>query len=180
MSAKFTSKWAAGDEDSAGVAVQRKREKGQRKQAKAEKARRAQAQHDAQIESTEEQQHPQSTLANGANEPPAKRRKTTDSPIQEQDEPVLLKLPSGALSSCRNVDNFERLNDIDEGTYGWVARARDKTTGEIVALKKLKMDYAGTGGFPVTGLREIQTLKASNHSSIVKLREVVTGSNPGE
>ncbi|KAL0447228.1 UNVERIFIED_CONTAM: Cyclin-dependent kinase G-2 [Sesamum latifolium] len=41
------------------------------------------------------------------------------------------------LQGCRSVDEFERLNKIDEGTYGVVYRARDKKTGEIVALKKI-------------------------------------------
>nr|KYP52963.1 Cyclin-dependent kinase G-2 [Cajanus cajan] len=44
------------------------------------------------------------------------------------------------LQGCRSVDEFERLNKIDEGTYGVVYRARDKKTGEIVALKKVKME----------------------------------------
>ena len=43
-----------------------------------------------------------------------------------------------------------------------------------MALKKLKMDNA-IDGFPVTGLREIQTLMASRHENIVALREVVMG-----
>jgi hypothetical protein len=30
------------------------------------------------------------------------------------------------------VDNFERLNHIEEGSYGWVSRAKDISTGEIV------------------------------------------------
>ena len=34
----------------------------------------------------------------------------------------------------------ERLNRIDEGAYGVVYRAKDKETGEIVALKRIKMD----------------------------------------
>lgn len=44
------------------------------------------------------------------------------------------------LKGCRSVDEFERLNKIDEGTYGVVFRAKDKKTGEIVALKKVKME----------------------------------------
>ncbi|CAO2829428.1 unnamed protein product, partial [Amaranthus hypochondriacus] len=38
------------------------------------------------------------------------------------------------LQGCRSVDEFERLNKIDEGTYGVVYRARDKKTNDIVAL----------------------------------------------
>ena len=42
-----------------------------------------------------------------------------------------------ALGACRDVDEFEKLNRIGEGTYGTVYRARDKMTGEIVALKRV-------------------------------------------
>lgn len=179
MSTKFKSKWTANDEESAEMVAQRRREKDRKKQAKAEKAHKTQAQYNVQNDGLEGHRHSQNVEVNGTTEPPTKRRKTTDSP-QEEQPTMLLKFPSISLSACRDVDNFERLNDIDEGTYGWVARAKEKFTGEIVALKKLKMDYASAGGFPVTGLREIQTLKASIHPNIVKLREVVTGTKLGE
>ena len=77
------------------------------------------------------------------------------------------------------MDNFEKLNHIEEGSYGWVSRARENATGEVVALKKLKMEPANDG-FPVTGLREIQTLMACHHEGIVGLREVVMGDAMGE
>lgn len=53
-------------------------------------------------------------------------------------------------------------------------RARCKTTGDIVALKKLKMDKE-KNGFPITSLREIQTLMTVPHDNIVRVREVVVG-----
>lgn len=53
-------------------------------------------------------------------------------------------------------------------------RARCKTTGAIVALKKLKMDKE-KNGFPITSLREIQTLMVANHENIVRVREIVVG-----
>ncbi|KAL3511414.1 hypothetical protein ACH5RR_030815 [Cinchona calisaya] len=80
------------------------------------------------------------------------------------------------LQGCRSVDEFERLNKIDEGTYGVVYRARDKKTGEIVALKKVKMDREREG-FPLTSLREINILLSFHHSSIVDVKEVVVGSS---
>ena len=33
------------------------------------------------------------------------------------------------LMGCRNVESFEWLNRIEEGTYGVVHRAKDKKTG---------------------------------------------------
>ncbi|KAJ9176221.1 hypothetical protein P3X46_011559 [Hevea brasiliensis] len=80
------------------------------------------------------------------------------------------------LLGCRGVDEFERLNKIDEGTYGVVYRARDKKTGEIVALKKVKMEKEREG-FPLTSLREINILLSFHHPSIVDVKEVVVGSN---
>ncbi|GAA5988293.1 hypothetical protein JCM10908_002152 [Rhodotorula pacifica] len=78
------------------------------------------------------------------------------------------------LDSCRSVYSYERLNEIEEGSYGIVFRARCKSTGDIVALKKLKMDKE-KNGFPITSLREIQTLMTVPHENIVRVREVVVG-----
>lgn len=80
------------------------------------------------------------------------------------------------LQGCRSVDEFERLNKIDEGTYGVVYRARDKESGEIVALKKVKMEKEREG-FPLTSLREINILLSFDHPSIVDVKEVVMGSS---
>ncbi|VEL10349.1 unnamed protein product, partial [Protopolystoma xenopodis] len=77
---------------------------------------------------------------------------------------------------CRSVEEFECLNRIEEGTYGVVYRARDKKTGEIVALKRLKMEKEHDG-FPITSLREISTLMRAQHENIVTVREIVVGSN---
>ncbi|XP_008807532.2 cyclin-dependent kinase G-2 [Phoenix dactylifera] len=79
------------------------------------------------------------------------------------------------LQGCRSVDEFERLNKIDEGTYGVVYRAKDKKTGEVVALKKVKMEKEREG-FPLTSLREINILLSFHHPSIVDVKEVVMGS----
>lgn len=46
---------------------------------------------------------------------------------------------------------------IEEGTYGVVYRAREKATNQIVALKRLKMEKEKEG-FPITSLREVNTL----------------------
>lgn len=77
---------------------------------------------------------------------------------------------------CRSVEEFQCLNRIEEGTYGVVYRARDKRTDEIVALKRLKMEKEKEG-FPITSLREINTLLKAQHPNIVTVREIVVGSN---
>ncbi|XP_017754070.1 PREDICTED: cyclin-dependent kinase 11B [Eufriesea mexicana] len=94
---------------------------------------------------------------------------------KEEEEPELPPyLP--AIQGCRSVEEFQCLNRIEEGTYGVVYRARDKRTDEIVALKRLKMEKEKEG-FPITSLREINTLLKAQHPNIVTVREIVVGSN---
>nr|QYW07098.1 G-type cyclin-dependent kinase 2 [Dimocarpus longan] len=86
------------------------------------------------------------------------------------------------LNCCRCLSEFERLNKISEGTYGIVHRARDKMTGEIVALKEVKMNVGSSAehseyGFPLSSLREINILLSFNHPSIVNVKEVVMHDN---
>nr|XP_033778226.1 cyclin-dependent kinase 11B isoform X2 [Geotrypetes seraphini] len=95
------------------------------------------------------------------------------SPIESKQE-LPRYLP--ALQGCRSVEEFHCLNRIEEGTYGVVYRARDKKTEEIVALKRLKMEKEKEG-FPITSLREINTILKAQHPNIVTVREIVVGSN---
>ena len=44
------------------------------------------------------------------------------------------------MKGCKNVEEFKKLNKINEGTYGVVYRARDIQYGEVVAMKKVKME----------------------------------------
>ncbi|XP_076032899.1 cyclin dependent kinase 11B pitslre isoform X2 [Oratosquilla oratoria] len=95
------------------------------------------------------------------------------SPLEQKEQ---LPCYYPALMGCRSVDEFECLNRIEEGTYGVVYRAREKATSQIVALKRLKMEKEKEG-FPITSLREVNTLLKGQHENIVTVREIVVGSN---
>ena len=60
---------------------------------------------------------------------------------------------------------------IGEGTYGQVYLMKEKATGDLVALKKVKMDNNEKEGFPITAIREIKILQALKHENIINLRE---------
>ncbi|XP_038216021.1 cyclin-dependent kinase 11B isoform X2 [Zerene cesonia] len=110
--------------------------------------------------------------------PVEEAKPTEDDESQRLKEEAINSLPPyfPALQGCRSVEEFQCLNRIEEGTYGVVYRARDKTTDEIVALKRLKMEKEKEG-FPITSLREINTLLKGQHPNIVTVREIVVGSN---
>ena len=81
------------------------------------------------------------------------------------------------LEGCRSIEDFEHLNVIDEGTYGIVYRARDRRTGKIYAIKRIKLEpQHEREGFPISALRELGTLIELKHENIVNVKEVVFGS----
>lgn len=82
------------------------------------------------------------------------------------------------IAPCRDISNYQLLNLIQEGTYGVVTRGRDKQSGHVVALKKIKGNWLHSEeGFPITSLREIHILRQFDHPNIVKLHEVISSSS---
>lgn len=76
--------------------------------------------------------------------------------------------------NCRSVHEYEKLGRLGKGTYGTVFRAKDKHSGAIVALKKLKA-LNPSEGFEMTSLREIDVLKTLDHVNIIKLVDIAVG-----
>eukprot|EP01060_Flectonema_neradi_P020578 TRINITY_DN28097_c0_g1_i1.p1 TRINITY_DN28097_c0_g1~~TRINITY_DN28097_c0_g1_i1.p1 ORF type:complete len:466 (+),score=88.35 TRINITY_DN28097_c0_g1_i1:49-1446(+) len=79
------------------------------------------------------------------------------------------------IRSCRRVENFKRLNEIAEGTFGKVWRALDTVTKRVMALKQVKMEEEEKEGFPLTALREVDVLMNLSHENIVDVKEIVVG-----
>lgn len=69
------------------------------------------------------------------------------------------------------MNRYELQGYLGDGTYGCVLKAVKKSTGEVVAIKKLKKKF-GTFG-ECLNLREVRTLRDLSHPSIVKLIEVI-------
>ena len=74
----------------------------------------------------------------------------------------------------RTLAHYERLEQIGEGTYGQVYRARCKDTGRIVAMKKMRIHHGGYWGMPLQLIREIKILKRLHHPRLLSMIEVVT------
>ena len=74
------------------------------------------------------------------------------------------------------MQRYEELKKVGEGTYGVVYQARDTVTGEIVALKKIRLN-SREEGIPSTAIREIALLKELHHPNIVRLYDVIHTEN---
>ncbi|KAJ4771989.1 Cyclin-dependent kinase 2 [Rhynchospora pubera] len=56
------------------------------------------------------------------------------------------------------MEKYEKLEKVGEGTYGKVYKAQDKATGQLVALKKTRLEM-DEEGIPPTALREVSILQ---------------------
>jgi len=170
----MASRWADTDADKA-EDLRRKKEKEEKKRLKLLKQQEAEA---------------DTKAAQEASSRPSKRRRLSSGindtnidaslPDPPEAERKLLRFEAGTWSPCRHTSNFTTLNQIEEGSYGFVSRAQEISSNAIVALKKVKMDNTSTDGFPITALREIAILQKARHENIVSLHEVLGSDDPSE
>jgi serine/threonine protein kinase len=80
-------------------------------------------------------------------------------------------------TDAKSVDNYKQLKALGEGQYGTVWMAQHRQTGDLFALKQIKLtpEISGTEGFPSTALREINVLQSLDHRNIIRVHEVVVG-----
>eukprot|EP00090_Calanus_glacialis_P001785 TRINITY_DN11317_c0_g1_i1.p1 TRINITY_DN11317_c0_g1~~TRINITY_DN11317_c0_g1_i1.p1 ORF type:complete len:316 (-),score=110.44 TRINITY_DN11317_c0_g1_i1:136-1083(-) len=74
--------------------------------------------------------------------------------------------------SGAKMEDFVKIEKIGEGTYGVVFKGKNKKTGEIVAMKKIRLESEDEG-VPSTAIREISLLKELQHPNIVCLMDVL-------
>ena len=67
---------------------------------------------------------------------------------------------------------YEIVTQVGEGTFGKVYKAKDPTNGNLVALKRIRME-SERDGFPVTAMREIKLLQSLSHKNVVFLHEMM-------
>eukprot|EP00922_Rhytidocystis_sp_ex-Travisia-forbesii_P052752 GHVS01078256.1.p1 GENE.GHVS01078256.1~~GHVS01078256.1.p1 ORF type:complete len:339 (+),score=24.28 GHVS01078256.1:185-1201(+) len=86
---------------------------------------------------------------------------------------------------AKGAERYEQLDShIGQGTYGKVEKALDKSTGRVVAIKKVKVEVAsdeenkkgrqsiGSLGIHFTTIREIKVMREIHHPNIMGLLDV--------
>ena len=72
------------------------------------------------------------------------------------------------------LEKYEKIDKVGEGTYGVAYKCKNKQTGDIVALKKIRLENEDEG-IPSTAIREISILKQLKHPNIVNLVDLIHG-----
>ncbi|GAA5943965.1 hypothetical protein JCM1841_004932 [Sporobolomyces salmonicolor] len=86
--------------------------------------------------------------------------------------PVAVTATPATPAAPAPTELYERLVQVGEGTYGKVYKARNVERGNLVALKRIRME-AEKDGFPVTAVREIKLLQNLRHPNVVDLIEML-------
>ncbi|XP_047342193.1 probable serine/threonine-protein kinase At1g54610 [Impatiens glandulifera] len=84
-------------------------------------------------------------------------------------------IPREALSSLipKSADSYIKIEKVGEGTYSNVYKAREKETGKLVALKKVRFDTSEPESVKFMA-REITILQKLDHPNIIKLKGIAT------
>ncbi|ESW09572.1 hypothetical protein PHAVU_009G138300 [Phaseolus vulgaris] len=88
---------------------------------------------------------------------------------------LLDNIPINVLAKLipKSADSYEKLAKIGRGTYSNVYKAREKGTGKIVALKKVRFDTSDSESIKFMA-REIMMLQKLDHPNVMKLRGLAT------
>ncbi|KAG9439895.1 hypothetical protein H6P81_020060 [Aristolochia fimbriata] len=73
----------------------------------------------------------------------------------------------------RSAEAYDKLDKVGQGTYSNVYKARDRDTGKIVALKKVRFDTSDAESVKFMA-REIMILQKLNHPNVIKLEGLAT------
>ncbi|KAI8918667.1 kinase-like domain-containing protein [Powellomyces hirtus] len=70
------------------------------------------------------------------------------------------------------MEKYDKIGKVGEGTYSVVYKARNHENGDIVALKKIRLETEDKGVLS-KAIREISLLKKLDHSNIITLKDFV-------
>ncbi|ENN71632.1 hypothetical protein D910_12528 [Dendroctonus ponderosae] len=100
------------------------------------------------------------------------KRNIDNTKVEEVIVPIQFITLLAVSSKMSRIEDFFKIEKIGEGTYGVVYKGKNKNTGEMVAMKRIRLENEDEG-IPSTALREMSLLKELRHANIVTLLEVI-------
>ncbi|PKU63283.1 probable serine/threonine-protein kinase At1g54610 isoform X1 [Dendrobium catenatum] len=84
-------------------------------------------------------------------------------------------IPKDVLAGLvpKSADSYVKIDKVGQGTYSNVYKARDRDTGKIVALKKVRFDTAESESVRFMA-REIMIMQKLDHPNVLKLEGLAT------
>ncbi|OQU76930.1 hypothetical protein SORBI_3010G236700 [Sorghum bicolor] len=88
---------------------------------------------------------------------------------------LLANVPREALQGIvpKSADAYDKIEKVGQGTYSNVYKARERGTGRIVALKKVRFDTSESESVRFMA-REIRFLQRLDHPNVMKLEGIAT------
>ncbi|TFK23277.1 Pkinase-domain-containing protein [Coprinopsis marcescibilis] len=120
--------------------------------------------------------------------PPTRRSPPQETPISQLSvskppsapwtvpEPAMTSSKSDEPVASDRKELYAILNQVGEGTFGKVYKARNTVSNVFVALKRIRME-SERDGFPVTAMREIKLLQSLKHANVVRLYEMMVSNS---
>ncbi|XP_012700894.2 LOW QUALITY PROTEIN: probable serine/threonine-protein kinase At1g54610 [Setaria italica] len=88
---------------------------------------------------------------------------------------LLDNVPREALEGIvpRSADAYDKIEKVGQGTYSNVYKARERGTGRVVALKKVRLDTSESESVRFMA-REIRVLQRLDHPNVIRLEGIAT------
>ncbi|PAN22689.1 hypothetical protein PAHAL_4G037400 [Panicum hallii] len=88
---------------------------------------------------------------------------------------LLENVPREALQGIvpRSADAYDKIEKVGQGTYSNVYKARERGTGRVVALKKVRFDTSESESVRFMA-REIRILQRLDHPNVIRLEGIAT------
>ncbi|ODV61431.1 kinase-like protein [Ascoidea rubescens DSM 1968] len=94
-------------------------------------------------------------------------------PVFNQTVNLVQKFYDKPFNPLPNLNEYELLNDLGQGTFGVVSKAKQKKSNRTVAIKRLKHYERDKNGFSITSLREILILKNIKNINIIQIIDII-------
>ncbi|KAH9717984.1 protein kinase domain-containing protein [Citrus sinensis] len=120
-------------------------------------------------------------VRNGGGDGGSRSRKSVKKKISEDElvdgwpKWLVDNIPKEVLAGLvpKSADSYDKLAKVGQGTYSNVYKARDRDTGKIVALKKVRFDTSEPESVKFMA-REIRILQKLDHPNVIKLEGLAT------